>query len=127
MKLTSADESITVQSSSVQLGDTLPKHARDEILRVAAKYFGRLNTAAVHFSKEGITYRCSVSMHMGSLPVRSAEAQDKDIYAAFKIALGKVSKQLRRAKRQIREDKGERVDKDSGLQDGLRPLRDPER
>ncbi|HEX2136896.1 MAG TPA: ribosome-associated translation inhibitor RaiA [Microvirga sp.] len=106
------DKAITIQSSNVHLGDSLPDYARESILRVASKYFGRLNTAAVHFTKEGITYRCSVNMQMGALPMKSAEGKGADVYLAFNTALNKVAKQLRRTKRQLREDKPERVDKD---------------
>ena len=123
MKLHSVDKDITVQSSNVDLGSSLPGHARDSILRVASKYFGRLNTASVHFNREGITYRCSVNMQMGALPMKSGEARDKDIYVAFNTALNKVAKQLRRTKREVREDKAERVDKDAVLRDGLTPGR----
>jgi ribosomal subunit interface protein len=119
MRLETVDKNITVQSSSIDLGSSLPGHVRDSILRVASKYFGRLNTASVHFNREGITYRCSVNMQMGGLPMKSAEARDKDIYVAFNAALEKVAKQLRRTKREVREDKGERVDKDLGLREGL--------
>ncbi len=80
MKLESVDKAITIQSSNVRLGDRLPAYARESILRVASKYFGRLNTASAHFSREGITYRCSVNMQTGRLPMKSAEAKDKDIY-----------------------------------------------
>ena len=121
MKLHSVDKDITVQSANVDLGSNLPDHARESILRVASKYFGRLNTASVHFNREGITYRCSVNMQMGALPMKSGDARDKDIYLAFNAALAKVAKQLRRTKRELREDKGERVDKDAVLRDGLRP------
>ena len=121
MKLQTVDKNITVQSSNIDLGSSLPGHARESILRVASKYFGRLNTASVHFNREGITYRCSVNMQMGSLPMKSGEARDKDIYVAFNTALDKVAKQLRRTKREVREDKGERIDKDMVLRDALRP------
>ena len=86
-----ADEAITIHSSNIHLGDGLPDYARENILRVASKYFGRLNTASAHFTKEGITYRCSVNMQMGGLPMKSAEAKDKDIYLAFNAALAKVA------------------------------------
>jgi len=119
MRLETVDKNITVQSSSIDLGSSLPGHVRDSVLRVASKYFGRLNTASVHFNREGITYRCSVNMQMGGLPMKSAEARDKDIYVAFNAALEKVGKQLRRTKREVREDKGERVDKDQSLREGL--------
>ena len=79
MKLQTVDKNITVQSSSIELGSSLPEFARERILRVATKYFGRLNTASVHFNREGTTYRCSINMQMGALPMKSAEARDKDI------------------------------------------------
>jgi ribosomal subunit interface protein len=119
MALESEDKEITVQSSNVPLGDRLPDYARENIRKVAGKYFGRLNTASVHFTREGITYRCSVNMQMGALSMKSAEAKDKDIYLAFGAALSKVAKQLRRTKRELREDKAERTDKDAVLRDGL--------
>jgi hypothetical protein len=46
-------ETITIQSSNVDLGEILPQHARESVERVAGKYFGQLNTAAVHFTREG--------------------------------------------------------------------------
>jgi ribosomal subunit interface protein len=115
----SVDRAITIQSSNIHLGDGLPDYARENILRVASKYFGRLNTASAHFTKEGITYRCSVNMQMGGLPMKSAEGKDKDIYLAFNAALGKVAKQLRRTKRELREDKAERTDKDAVLRERI--------
>jgi hypothetical protein len=44
-----ADNAITIQSSKIHLGDGLPDYARENILRVASKYFGRLNTASAYF------------------------------------------------------------------------------
>jgi ribosomal subunit interface protein len=105
MRLENLDNMIAVQSSNVHLGHRLPEHARESILRAASKYFGRLNTASAHFSKGGMTYRCNVNMQMGGLPMKSAEASDGDIYLAFNAAIAKVAKQLRRAKRELREDK----------------------
>jgi ribosomal subunit interface protein len=126
MKLESVDKAITIQSSNVRLGDSLPAYARESILRVTSKYFGRLNTASAHFSREGISYRCSVTMQMGGLPMKSAEAKDKDIYLAFNAALAKVSKQLRRTKRELREDKPERTDKDVVLRERISPASEAE-
>jgi ribosomal subunit interface protein len=126
MRLESVDKAITVQSSNVHLGDRLPTYARESILRVASKYFGRLNTASAHFSREGISYRCSVNMQMGGLPMKSAEAKNKDIYLAFNAALDKVSKQLRRTKRELREDKPARTDKDVVLRERISPASEAE-
>ncbi|HEU6441353.1 MAG TPA: HPF/RaiA family ribosome-associated protein, partial [Microvirga sp.] len=52
-------------------------------------------------------------------------AKNKDVYAAFRQALQKTAKQLRRSKRELREDKAERIDKDMLLREGARaPARD---
>src|SRR5687767_10308189 len=60
MKLESVDRAVAVQSSNIDLGDALRQHAEEAILRVASKYFGRLNVGSAHFNKEGINYRCTV-------------------------------------------------------------------
>jgi ribosomal subunit interface protein len=103
MKLENADTPITVGSSNVELNDGLREHARESILREAAKYFGRLTQAGVHFNKEGISYRCSVNIQMGGLNMVSAESADKDIRRAFDSALNKAAKQLRRSKTELRD------------------------
>ena len=121
MKLESVDRDITVQSSTVDLGEAFPEFARKSILQVAGKYFGRLNTAAVHVTREGITYRCTVNIQMGALKMMSGEAKNKDIYAAFRQALQKTAKQLRRTKRELRDDKAERIDKGMLLREGAAP------
>ena len=105
MKLRSVDRAISVQSSNIDLGDALSAHARQSILRVAGKYFGRLSTA-VHFTREGTSYRCTVNMQMGALKMTSAEGTSTEIYAAFNAALERVATQLRRAKRTFRDEKG---------------------
>ena len=122
MEVQSVDKVITVQSSTIDLGDTFRAHAQQRIIHAAAKYCGRLNTAAVHVNREGSLYRCTVTIQMGALKTMSAEAQHKECYGAFNMALNKVEKQLRRAKRELREDKAVRTDKDMVLRDGLRGI-----
>jgi ribosome-associated translation inhibitor RaiA len=50
----------------------------------------------------------------------TGEAQNDDAFQAFNTALNKAAKQLRRKKREVREDKGTRLDKEMLLRDGLR-------
>ncbi|WP_243370417.1 ribosome hibernation-promoting factor, HPF/YfiA family [Microvirga solisilvae] len=125
MSLEGAENSILVQSSAVDLGDMFPEYAKTNIRQVAEKYFGRLSAASVHVTRDGITYRCTVNIQMGALKKMTGEAKNKDLYAAFRQALQKSAKQLRRSKRELREDKAERVDKDALLREGNRaPTRD---
>ncbi|CAO4149131.1 HPF/RaiA family ribosome-associated protein [Methylorubrum extorquens] len=115
MKTQHSSCNILVQSSNVGLGSVLPDYARAGVMQVASKYFGNLNIAAVHFNREGGAYRCTVNVQMGALPMMSGEADDRNAYAAFRRALEKVAKQLRRAKRELREDKPQRLDKGTFL------------
>jgi len=126
MKPDSTDPTILVQSSVVDLGENFPEYARTNIRQVAGKYFGHLSSASVHVTREGITYRCTVNMQMGALKMMTGEAKNKDLYAAFRAALQKTAKQLRRTKRELREDKAERVDKDMLLREGMSSPRRPE-
>jgi ribosomal subunit interface protein len=105
MKLESVEKPITIGSANIDLGDALRTHAEESILKAAGKYFGRLTEASAHFNREGLDYRCSVSMKMGGLQRTAAEAQAPDARLAFDQALGKVEKQLRRMKRELREDR----------------------
>lgn len=98
-------EAITVGSANVALGSNFPELARQQIREVAEKYFGDLTTASVHVTKEGTAFRCSVNIRMGGLRMMSAEAHAREVPLAFRGALVKVEKQLRRTKRELREDK----------------------
>jgi ribosomal subunit interface protein len=118
------NEEITIGSSNVDLGDALRAHVRDSVLGMAEKYLQNLVRAGVHFSNEGNSYRCSVNVHVGALPVMAAEARAQDCHIAFNLALDKVGKQMRRTKRAVREDKAAREDKEMTIREGLRPIPD---
>lgn len=112
---------ITIESSNQPISDALRIHGHAEIEKMAAKYFGHLVSASAHFTGEGILSRCSITVQMGGLPRMAAEASDKDMKTAFNQALDKVATQLRRTKREIREDKPARIDKGL-LPDGSRMI-----
>lgn len=105
------DREVTVGSSNIELGQTLIESARKGVLELASKYFGKITAGSVHFSRDGVNYRCSVNVQPGGLEMASAEAQAKDIHQSLLAALEKVGKQLRRMKRSQRDDKPVRPDK----------------
>jgi ribosomal subunit interface protein len=105
------DREITVGSSNIDLGQALIESAREGVMELASKYFGKITTGSVHFAREGINYRCSVNIQPGGLEMASGEAQAKDAHQSLEAALDKVGKQLRRMKRSVRDDKGARLDK----------------
>jgi ribosomal subunit interface protein len=118
------NEEITIGSSNVDLGEALRSHVRDSVLGMAEKYLQNLVRAGVHFNNDGNEFHCSVNVQAGSLPVMAAEASAKDCYVAFKVALNRVGKQMRRTKRAVREDKAARDDKEMTIREGLRPIPD---
>ena len=105
------DREITVGSSNIELGQALIETARQGVLELASKYFGKITSGSVHFTREGVNYRCSINIQPGGLEMTSAEAQAKDARQSLEAALDKVGKQLRRMKRSQRDDKPVRPDK----------------
>lgn len=99
------DKAITVGSSNVEVGEALAERARTALADLASRYFGRITTGSVHFGREGVDYRCSVNMQCGGVPMMSAEASHKDAHVALAVAVDKLGKQLRRAKRGLRDEK----------------------
>jgi ribosomal subunit interface protein len=105
------DENITVGSAHVDLGESFRGQAQQRIREVAKKYLGNLIMASVHVAREGDDYRCSVNMQMGGNTMVSAEALAQNVPLAFRTALNKVQKQLRRTKRLLREDRPHQTDR----------------
>ena len=105
------DETITIGSAHVDLGASFRDQAQTRILEVAKKYLGDLTMASVHVAREGGDYRCSVNMQMAGNGMMSAEALGPDVPLAFRTALQKVEKQLRRTKRLLREDRVHQSDR----------------
>jgi ribosomal subunit interface protein len=113
------DAHIFFESHNEEVPRSLRDHGHAEILKIAEKYFGRLIAAKVHFTAEGIGSRCTVNIQMGGLEPITGEALSKDMKLSFDVALEKAAKQLRRAKRELRDDKPARIDK-GVLPDGSR-------
>lgn len=105
---------VIVRSSSIRLGTALRVRARAGVERTAAKYFGRLNAATVYFSREGRGYRCTVNIDMGAVRIITGESLGFCCHAILDAAMRKATKQLRRLKRTLRDDKPPRSGRMSG-------------
>ena len=100
------DKAITVGGSNVEIGEALAERARAALWELASRYFGRITSGSVHFGRDGLDFRCSVQMRCGGVPMMSAEARHRDPHVALAVAVDKLGKQLGRAKRSLRDDKG---------------------
>lgn len=120
MRRLAMDKPIMVSGHNVELGDALREFAERKIEETAGKYFGRITEATVQFKKTGAFYACAIRFRSRGMQNLAAEHENVEIYTAFNICLEKLSKQLRRAKRQMREDKAQRPDKVAMVNEGLR-------
>ncbi len=91
-------KNITVGSSNVEVGEALSDRARKEMVDLASKYFGKLTTGSVQFSREGHLFCCAMKMRAGGVAMISAEAEHKDAHGALDHAVDKLRAQLRRLK-----------------------------
>lgn len=105
------DAVILISGGGIDLGDALKEHIRSSITRAAGKYFDRLTRASTQFSREGLLYKCTLSMHMGALEPMVCVSEHKDIYTCFNQAMRSMTHQLQRHKEALREDKASRPDK----------------
>ena len=93
---------ISVKGRNLDVGDALKGHVEDHLSSAVTKYFIRAIDASVVFSREGRSLRADISVHPGPRGmVVQGGSESNDPYAAFKGALERISKQLRRYKRRL--------------------------
>lgn len=108
---TSTENAISVTYRGVDKSETLNQQVIEKMGSLSEKYFNRLVSCEVVFSKLNHHFLCKIRMHMGKLDIM-AQGEGYDIRVAFAQAEEHTSKQLRRQKREIREDKPTGITKD---------------
>ncbi|MCB1538783.1 MAG: ribosome-associated translation inhibitor RaiA [Rhodospirillales bacterium] len=102
---------LSVKGQHVDVGEALRAHIEEKMENLKSKYFNRVTTATVFFSREGhYLFRSAVTFHVGHDIKVQATSENADAYAAFDDALERVGKQLRRYKTRLR-DHHERLEK----------------
>lgn len=94
---------ITVKGKNINVGDSLREHVEKNLDADVKKYFDRALHATVIFSKEAHLFRSDVSVHAGRGMVMQGKAAADEVHAAFDGALERITKQLRRYKRRLRD------------------------
>ena len=108
---------IIVSGHQTELGDALKTYATEELGKLAAKYFDGAEDVTATVSRTGKAhgFEWSIRVHAGRGLYFDGRGEHADNpYTAFNVAMEKVDKQLRRRKREIREDKPT-----NALKDGL--------
>lgn len=97
---------IIVSGHQVDVGETLRGHATEQLQALAQKYFGGAEDITCTFSRTGKGgFGCAIRVHSGRGLYFDGEGENGAAPVAFNQALERVAKQLRRRKRELREDK----------------------
>jgi ribosomal subunit interface protein len=94
---------IQVSGQRIDIGESLASHATAGVREIAGKYAGRPTDATVVFAREGHEFRCEILVHLSTGLTASSKGAAPEIYAAFEVALERMSKQLRRHKRRLKD------------------------
>jgi ribosomal subunit interface protein len=106
-----AETEILVQSHNIDLGDALRGYAREKLLHISKRFFGKITECNVHFRREGSMYSCTGNIKIGALPVITAQAEHVKPQKAFDHMIRRLNQQLSRMKHALRHDKPLRDDK----------------
>ncbi|MEY4464167.1 MAG: hypothetical protein RLZZ81_1138 [Pseudomonadota bacterium] len=92
--------SISVSGQHIAIGNNLQEYSKERATQVVKKYFTDIINIDIHFSKEGINFKCDIIVKYGSGKHSIIKSNDScnDIYVAFDKAMSKLEKQLRKYK-----------------------------
>ncbi|WP_347938828.1 ribosome hibernation-promoting factor, HPF/YfiA family [Rickettsia oklahomensis] len=91
---------ISVSAQHISIGNSLQEYSKERATQVVKKYFNNIINIDIHFSKEGINFKCDIIVKYGSGKHNIVKSNDScsDIYVAFDKAMSKLEKQLRKYK-----------------------------
>lgn len=92
--------SISVSGQHISIGNNLQEYSKERAAQVIKKYFADIISTDIHFSKEGMNFKCDIIVKYGSGKHNIIKSNDScnDIYVAFDKAMVKLEKQLRKYK-----------------------------
>ena len=92
---------LSVKGKHIDVGDALRSHVETQLKEITGKYFSETLEAHVTFSREAHLYRADITVHAGRGIVLQSNASASEPYPAFDLAVGRVSKRLRRYKNKL--------------------------
>jgi ribosomal subunit interface protein len=93
---------INITGRHLDTGEALREHVADKMSEAIGKYFSHQADVNVTFSKAGHAFRSDCAIHLNSGVYLQASGNDNDIYSCFDQSVEKISKQLRRYKRKLK-------------------------
>jgi len=93
---------INITGRHLDTGEALREHVEDKMSEAIGKYFSQQADVSVTFSKAGHAFRSDCAVHLNSGVYLQASGNDNDIYSCFDQSVEKITKQLRRYKRKLK-------------------------
>ena len=93
---------IQVNGKKIDVGDSLRLYVEEKTSELILKYTRSVTDISTTFSKERYEYSCDISLHLSTGITAQAKGKANDIYESFENSLEKISKQLRRYKRRLK-------------------------
>lgn len=102
---------IAVQGKQMDVGESLRSHIEDALKANAEKYFDKVVEGTATVSKDKHLFKSDISVHVGKEIHVQGRGTAQDAYAAVDESIERISKQLRRYKRRLRDHhrEGERA------------------
>lgn len=99
---------IQINGKQIDIGNSLSSHAKEKITALILKYSKSATDSSVTFSKDRHEYLCDISIHLSTGITAQAKGRENDIYNSFENSLEKITKQLRRYKRRLKNHHNDR-------------------
>ncbi len=99
---------LSVKGKQLDVGDAWRRHVEESLPTVVAKYFDNAQDAQVMLSRQGVTFRVDITVHVGKRIIVQSHGATGDAYSAFDEAGDHLGKRLRRYKRRLRDHHRER-------------------
>lgn len=92
-----------ISGKQIEIGEALSTHVKSELDEAMGKYAGRPTDANIVFSRNGYEFVCEITVHLSTGLTAQARGHASEIYPAFDSACEKMTKQLRRYKRRLKD------------------------
>ncbi|SCA55443.1 conserved hypothetical protein [Candidatus Terasakiella magnetica] len=94
---------IAVQGKQMDVGDSLRTHIEDTLKTNTEKYFDKAVEGTATVSKDKHLFKSDITVHVGKEIHVQGRGTAGDAYAAVDESIERISKQLRRHKRRLRD------------------------
>ena len=99
---------VQINGKQLDIGSSLSSHTKNKLEDLIFKYSKSATDCTVTFSKDRYEYFCDISIHLSTGMTVQSKGKANDIYDSFENSLEKISKQLRRYRRRLKNHHNDR-------------------